>query len=193
MRIALSLVTLALVAVVATGEEQVDNPRYKSWATYKVGTTIKLRTTCTEFVKGKEVDTKTVLMMTVTLKEVTPEKVVVEVITEAVTKTRKITPPPQKQEIPAKISLEAATQPAGVLPGMTATKKGEGDEEMTVAGKTFKAHWVEVQINGPDAKGTTKAWTSDEVPGLVLKAVVKMTRPERTTVTLELVDFKPAE
>jgi L-fucose mutarotase/ribose pyranase (RbsD/FucU family) len=54
------------------------------------------------------------------------------------------------------------------------TTLGEGDETVTVDGKSYKCHWVKVKVvaTKPVAvESTTKAWSSKDVP---LSGMVKM-------------------
>ena len=59
-------------------------------------------------------------------------------------------------------------------------QSGEGDEEIEVAGKKLKCHWVKVnrQIDSPveamKDRSSAKTWFSDEIPGRVAK--IEMTR-----------------
>jgi len=59
-------------------------------------------------------------------------------------------------------------------------RSGEGDEEIEVAGKKLKCHWVLVKrrIDSPVAamkdRSSAKTWYSDEIPGRVAK--IEMTR-----------------
>jgi hypothetical protein len=173
---------VGLLAPAAMAEDTVDNPAYKQWAAFKPGTVTKVQSESVTSVGGKDMTTKTVI--TTTLKEVTAEKVVVEMVIDMDANGQKMTMPARTQDIPAKVA-KTTTQPAGV----TTTKKGEGDEEITVAGKKYKAHWVEYLTASDQVESTSKTWTSAEVPGGVLKSVIETTKPVKSNTTMELVGF----
>ena len=65
------VVLVAGLASMAFAADRVDNPDYKAWAAQKVGTVLKFHTTTTDKI-NRESD------LVRTLKEVTPEKVVLD-------------------------------------------------------------------------------------------------------------------
>ncbi|MEJ2366990.1 MAG: hypothetical protein P8Z49_01225 [Acidobacteriota bacterium] len=79
--------------------------------------------------------------------------------------------PPQT----VKIQLDKTYQP--YTEGMTnakVTKLGEGDESLTVGGKSYPCHWVKVKVSAtkPHAmEAVTKVWTCKTVP---VTGMVKM-------------------
>ena len=186
-----AVLALALAAPVVLGEEKkVDNPQYKSWAAYKPGTMVKQKMTSKMTMGDQETTTKTTI--TKTLKKLTAEKAVLAVVVEINVGGNKITQPAREQEVPAKVAKEAATQPA-VPPGTKMTKKGEGDETITVGGKKYKTHWIEWHMVSDSVETTTKNWTSDKVPGRMVKMTSDMTKPMKVKSTLELVEIKIAK
>jgi hypothetical protein len=180
-----TILAIGFLAPVALAQDMVDNPQYKQWAAFKPGTTSKLQSQSVMTAGGQDVTTKAVI--TSTLKEVTPEKVVIEVAVDMDSNGTKTSIPARKMDIPAKVA-KAATQPASA-PGITTTKKGEGDEEIMVAGKKYKAHWVQYLVASDQMESTSKTWTSDEIPGGILKSVTEMTKPMASKTTMELVEF----
>ena len=177
-KVILAAMVVGMTASAAWCEEMVENPQYKSWAAFKVGTSIKTQTSSVMTVAGNEMANKST--MTTTLKELTPDKAVLEIAMEGM-------PEPQKLEVPAKVAKGTET---GQQPGVTVTKKGEGDEEVTVGGKKYKCHWVENQVTSDQMESTTKAWTCDSVPGKLVKMVTETTKPMTMKATMELVEVK---
>jgi hypothetical protein len=59
-------------------------------------------------------------------------------------------------------------------------RSGEGNEDIEVAGKKLKCHWVLVKrridsvVEAMKDRTSTKTWYSDEIPGRVAK--IEMTR-----------------
>lgn len=182
-----TILALGLLASASMAEDMVDNPQYKQWSAHKVGTLIKVQMTTVTSAGETEMTSK--VTMTTTLKELTADKAVIEIVTEMDVNGQKMTMPAQKQEIPAKVA-KSTTQPTSA-PGVTTTKKGEGDEEITVAGAKYKAHWVEYQMTGETMEATSKTWTTDKVPGGLLKSKTETTKPMKSKTSMELVEFKP--
>lgn len=159
-------------AFAVSAEEKVDNPEYKHWAQFKPGSFAQLKVIAT--VMG----TKTETLTTSTLKELTPEKAVVEmtVVTEAM--GQKTEMPAMKRDVLAKIEKKD-------LPDLD-PKKGKqangteileikkGKEELKVGDKKVATEWVETKIKSADDISTTKIWNSEEIPGRVVKMSTKM-------------------
>ena len=126
-----------------------ENPDYKRWASFKVGSWVKLRTEIESGGNKMALPTETTFM----LLEVDDKQVVVEEVTVN-TLQPKDSP---KQEKARKKTYKATTRKA--------KDEGlkEGDEEIEVAGKKLACHWTEI----PSAGGTGKVWVSPEVPGVV--------------------------
>lgn len=182
----LTLIVCVLgIGSMALGAETVDNPAYKSWAAFKPGTMVKSEMNNTMTVNGAEMATKVTL--TSTLKEVTPEKVVVEVASEASVGERKMPVQVQKAEIMAKVA-PTQTQPAN------AEKVGEGDEQIELLGKKYSAHWMTYVMKVGDAKTTSKMWTVKEIPGGMAKMESKTEGAEvNPQMKMAVVEFKVAE
>lgn len=186
MKTALLALTIALTAsMTLAADDLVDNPAYKQWATCKAGSYVKLAMT-TEMAEANMKAT-----ITMTLKEITAEQAVIEVATEMSMQGKTMSMPAQTQTIKAKVPKDQAG-PTAAPEGATVTKKGEGDEEITVGGKKYKCHWQELDLKGKAAAGTMKVWTAGEIPGGVVKSVMNSTAPAKSTMTMELVEFKSA-
>jgi hypothetical protein len=167
-----------LAAPAARAEDKVDSPIYKHWARFKPGAFSVVRTE--RMAKGPKAEMiEAEFTVTTTLKEVTPERVVVELEIVTVGENEKAEMLPRKQAYPAKIEKDEALK-------MEDPKKGDkvedaevvgveqGEEEIRVGDKKIKCKWLETKSRQGDQTTTTKAWTSDEVPGQVVKMVVTM-------------------
>lgn len=138
---------LLLAAAALLGLQDAENPEYKRWASFKVGSWVKCRTEIDNGGNKMALPVET----TFTLLEVDDKQVVVEEVTVN-TLQPKDSP---KQEKAKKRTYKAARK----------AKEGdlkEGDEEIEVAGKKLACHWTEVAT----AAGTVKTWISPEVPGV---------------------------
>lgn len=133
--------------------QDAENPEYKRWASFKVGSWAKLKTEIENGGNKMALPVET----TFTLLEVDDKQVVVEELTVN-TLQPKDSP---KQEKARKRTYKAAGK----------SKDGdlkEGDEELEVAGKKLACHWTEIKT----AAGGGKFWVSPEVPGVVKMEVV---------------------
>ncbi|MFB3893480.1 MAG: hypothetical protein ACE15C_15815 [Phycisphaerae bacterium] len=170
----LMVVILAMAAAPALAADMIDNPAYKNWAQFKVGASAK--TVQEMAMAGQTTRTE----MTSTLKELTPEKAVIEMKTVAEVAGQKIE---NTQKIEHAAKIEKAAEPT------TKPQMKEGTEEIEVAGKKIKCKWVETTAEQAGTKTTSKVWTSDEIPGLMAKMETKTEGPVSMTTTTKLVEF----
>jgi len=128
-----------------------DNPEFGYWSEHKTGSWVKLKL---------EVDAqgaKIVVEAHHTLLEIGADKVVVE-------QKNKVTANGQAQ--PESTEKEEIFKDKDKNP---VTVEKEGDEEIEVAGKKMKCHW----IDGSQKDGTkVKFWLSKEIPGGIAKGEV---------------------
>ncbi|MBI5724779.1 MAG: hypothetical protein HZA50_12525 [Planctomycetes bacterium] len=172
-------------------KEMVDNPQFKAWFNFKVGATVKYKTTTTAGPMASSAE------QTHTLKEATAEKIVVEVKT-ATTFQGKGKPMENifKMEIPVRIAKNSLPEN---LPDCKMTRKG--DEEVKIGDKTYKCEWKEMETTHGDGDkkfvARQKVWTCKEVPGGLVK--MEMTsggsgeNAPKSEVKTELVEFKAGE
>jgi hypothetical protein len=140
------------------------NPLYDSWASHKPGTSV---TTVSVTDMGTM---KTEAEQVYTLKEVTPEKVVIEMKMSSTMMGTKTEMPPQTMEIPA--TAAAATPPATPATPATPTPGVEtktSEETVKIAGKEYKATCTSTKSDANGMKTEAKSWTSPEIPNMLLK------------------------
>jgi hypothetical protein len=138
------------------------------WGSFKKGSFTKMKTV------NDMGGNKTEMMMTYTLKEVTPDEAIVE--TEMVMANL----PAQKQEMKMPLKAhETKTTADGPKPKT-------GTEEIEVAGKKMKCKWTEMETDAAGSKMVTKTYTCEEVPGFTVKSVTKS--PTMTS-TMEVVEY----
>jgi len=159
--IALSAACLLL----AQGQEK-DNPEYGYWAGCKPGSWVKNRIEMEN--QGKKIEYESVTRLI----EVTPDKVVLEILMKMNTGDRTIDSPPKRHEIKSK----------SVPQGKTVVER---DEEISVSGKTIPCRYHEIETEAAEKKPklTIKAWMSKEIPGGAAKSEVlseQMKGPIRT-------------
>jgi hypothetical protein len=135
--------------------QEKDSPEYEYWASCKTGSWVKTRMEFDNQGKKMEYESVTRLL------EVTPEKVVVETLRRLKTGDQTVDSAPQKTEYKAK-----APQKGKIV--------SEKDDEITVAGKSLKCRYYEIEMDsaGQAGKVTVKAWMSKEIPGGAAKSEV---------------------
>jgi hypothetical protein len=155
----LVLTTAALLAL-----QDQENPEYKRWASFKVGSWVKMKSEIDNEGRKMELPTET----TFTLLEVDEKKVVVEELTVNTL---------QPKDSPKQEKARKRTYPA------TRKQKDEvkeGDEELEIAGKKIACHWIELKSSAASGK----IWTSPDVPGMVRMEVGMVSKSiQRLTAT----------
>lgn len=164
--------------------EAVENPQYRSWARFPVGTVaVQRRVSETEGVEGKTVTTQTTRLL-----EVTPEFVKLE---EQSSSRRydgyEENNPPGTHTVPSRLTLPPGVKKEdfGKHPG--GAEGGEGT--VTVAGRQYAARWYTGKDRNEGGEVSVKTWVSDEAPGRLLKSVSRTTGVNKI-VTVELVEVR---
>ncbi len=141
------------------------------WASFKPGSWVKIKSTTNIETAGAK--NTSVVESKITLLEKTADKVVLQ--TEVTVMGRTTT---TKADFPLKANSDA------VPPGVTVLSKGT--DTVTLAGKTLACKTLESEINAGGNKIHSKAWTSEQVPGALVKSV---TSTKNTQSTAEVVEF----
>jgi hypothetical protein len=149
-----------------------DNPEYKLWSGFKKGAWVKHKMTneMTGFKSEMENTTK--------LEDLTADKAVIETV--MVMSGNKL--PAQKRDVPAKVKTEAAKGDA--------PKPKEGDEEIEIAGKKVKCHWVETTTETNGNKTVAKVWQSKDIPGGMAKMEANTTGAATSKMVMVAVEWK---
>lgn len=165
--------TVAAIAAVAVctsilAADLVDNPRYQSWAKYKPGTLVKMDMVTAA--GGQDMKST----ITTTLKEVTPEKVVLEMKT-SMTIPGMADPMDNVMSMtePAKIEKEKI-KPTNPEQMPNCKVIGKGTEAVKIGDKSYKCDWYEVEMEQQGMKISTKFWTCNDLPDKMVKNDTKM-------------------
>src|SRR5262249_12798856 len=129
------------------------------WGGFKVGSYVHMKTTVSTQVMGKAIDTSTDMKMT--LAELTSDKAILDVETTAMGNTTK-----SRTEIPL-----TATASVGTPQATAGQTPKNGTDTITVAGKSLDCKTVELDTEAGGNKVNSKTWTSDQVPGFLVKSV----------------------
>jgi len=148
------------------------------WGSFKVGSFVKTKTTVSAQVMGRTTDTSTETKTT--LADLTADKAVLDIETTMMGNT-----PKTRTEVPLTGAVQTGATPAGQAPNPTT-----GTDSVVVAGKSLDCKTMEVETDNAGSKVKTKTWTSDQVPGFLVKSVSTSTGAMTSTTTMEVVDFK---
>lgn len=130
-----------------------ESSEFDWWANHKVGSTVKLK------MEAEANGVKILIESTHTLLEVSKEKALVE---------QKTTVSAAGQAQPEEVKKEEILKGKDKNPIKI---EKEGDEEIEVAGKKLKCHWIQ----GTQNEGTKiKFWLSKEVPGGEIPGALKI-------------------
>lgn len=152
--------TIVAAVLALLTQDQIENPEYKGWASFKPGSSVTYRMTV-----GGAAQPGT---QKLTLKSVNENEVVVEM---ELTREGKPAGAPRERKVAAKISA-----------GQTKTAQ-EGEEEIELGGKKLKCRWKLFEKTLGNSKAVTqKVWFHDDIPGMA--AQVEISMPEaRSTMT----------
>jgi len=164
----------------AAAAEQVENPSYAQWADFGVGSSTTM--VMTADAEGNQMQ----MTITVTLKEVTAEKVVVtQSIVVAVggqSNTQSF-----DEEHPKMIDKSALDPDAAAIAD---PQTESGTQKLTFAGAEHECTWYAFSgdVEGTQAKG--KVWTCPKVPGHVVKMQVEAAGQGKFTGTCTAYEVK---
>lgn len=158
--------------------ESFDNPIYKRWAQFPVGSAVVQRTTT----ENRDSPLKTVTDIRYTLKEKTADHLVVEFV--ATTKHpdgRVEKNPPQDNRVQRQFTLPVGAKKA------PERKSEEGEESLTIAGRVYSAKWYKGKDFTEAGELTSQTWSCEEMPGGLVKSISQVAA-RRATITVEVTE-----
>jgi hypothetical protein len=154
------------------------------WSKHEKGTSVTLKTT-----SGGGMTSE--VTVTTTLVEAGADKLVIETSVVSKVNGMEIKAPGTPRDVTKTIELPEGVKKEDLTREKPPGTYEEGTETLKIAGTEVKAKWYKYKA---EVAGTTidaKMWTSDAVPGGVVKAEVTTTAGGVTTTTkTELVEFK---
>ncbi len=161
--------------------ERVENPAYANWAAFPVGTVVE-RKSVTEEIGRPE---KTTTTSTFTLVAKTDTSITLELKTRTTRYDGFVMDnPPDRFSTDRYFHLPPGRKPADPTP------LKEIDTPLIVAGKPYRVRFVESRDRNEGGEVLVKTWTSDAMPGGLVKSITetpgvkKRTTIEATAVTL---------
>jgi len=158
--------------------QKLESPVYKSWSQFPVGTEITIRS-ITE-AKGQSIQTTT----TINLIKITDDAITLESVTVSNATGFEIEEPPQTYKVGRYFRPRG-----GSNPGRSKNPTDEGEEEIEIAGSVYRATWYDTEGKTEAGPSYGRNWYSDEVPGRLLKSVIRVPAADKTT-TVELIEIK---
>jgi hypothetical protein len=162
--------------------EMVENPAYANWAKFKVGTSLTYSSEMQ--MQGMNMKSE----MTQKLATLDADKAQIEMKMRA----NNMDMPPQTITIPAKVEKTQVQPEPALPPGMKGEVKVLGKEKLSVAGKELECQVVQFTSEQDGQKLTGKSWTSEQVPGGLVKTETTLPGDGagRNTMTLTAMDLK---
>ncbi len=180
-----ALALCGLLVSPAVAGEKIDNPQYKHWAQFKVGSFAKCKMVQNVEAGGMKMETTTTT--TTTLKKLSAEKAVIEIEMVTVANGQEMKMPATTQDIPAKIDKP---KPEETKPPKDKPKTKQGKEVLDIAGKKIKTEWTESTMKHAQTTVTTKMWMSEEIPGQMVKMKVNTSGEAKMVSETILIKFK---
>ena len=179
-----SVAALVLAAAAVSAQEKVDNPEFASWSKFKKGTSTTLKVT------AGAAGTNTETVVTTTLVEVGADKLVVETAGASKFNGMEFKTPATKRDVTKTIELPKGTKKEDAAGGKPPGTFEEGTETIKVGGTDVKTKWVKFKTEVDGSKTEGKMWTSEEVPGMMVKMESATTGKIASTMKMELIEFK---
>ena len=170
--------TPAPVPVEILKGERVENPSYRNWVGFPVGTRV-VRRSITEEIGRPE---KTTTISTFTLVEKTDEHITLELKTHTTRYDGLVLDNPSDR-----FSTDRYFHlPPGQSPGKSVTGV-EQDEPITISARTHRVRLVESRDRNEGGEVFVKTWTSDTMPGGLVKSITETPNVKKRT-TIETTD-----
>jgi hypothetical protein len=118
-----------------------------------------------------------------TLVELTPSKAVVEMTVTS----KGIENRPQRLEHRRDFPLMPGMKKEDI--GKPPATSEQGEETIKIAGKDYKTQWYDIKGRVEAGETIARTWTNPDVPGMLLKSVLKVPAADKVT-TLEVIEIK---
>jgi hypothetical protein len=161
----------------AWGQEKLENPEYKAWASFQAGAWVKHRHV------EDSADAVTEREITNRLIELTPERAVLEVEIVKMAHGIRADLRRDRLEIPARIGIDRCSD------RVEDREVKEGEEELTVAGTKLKCRCVEIVEISRSGRSSSKVWSFREVPGEIVNMEFRQEESSLLRITTTLLSW----
>jgi hypothetical protein len=168
----------------AAAQDKFDNPEFASWAKFKKGTSVTLKST------SELMGMTTEVLLTTTLVEIGADKLVVETATVAKVNGMEFKTPATKRDVMKTFTLPKGVKKEEAAAGKPPGTTEEGTETLKVAGVEVKTKWYKYAAEVDKVKSEGKTWMSDDMPGLLVKSEMTITGAFASKTKMEVIEFK---
>ena len=175
---------VALSAGPAVAQDTVPNPEFANWSKFKKGTSVTLKSTSEVMGMTSEV------LITNTLLEAGADKLVIETASVAKVNNMEFKSPPVKRDVPKAVPVPKGLKKEDAAAGKPPGTVEEGTETLKVGGVEVKAKWYKYTADVEKIKTEGKTWTSDDVPGMLVKSEITTSGTIATKTRMEVVEIK---
>jgi hypothetical protein len=179
-----ALAVLAVLPAAVLAQDKVDNPEFANWSKFKKGTSVTLKSSSN--VGGTTSD----VTITTTLVDVAPDKLVLEMTSLVKAAGMEIQGKPMKRDVLKSVPLPKGAKKEEFSGGKPPGTYEEGAETLKVGGTEVKAKWFKYKADIGGTKTDAKLWTSDEVPGMIVKSEMTTTGMFASTTKMEVTEIK---
>jgi len=179
-----TLSLFVLMPGIAAAEDTIPSPEFASWNKFKKGTSVTLK--MTSAVAGMNNETT----VTTTLVETGPDKLVIETASVVKVAGMVIKSPPFKREVAKTVKVPDGIKKEDIQGGKPPGTVEEGTETLKIAGAEINTKWYKVKSEAAGTKTESKMWTSEDVPGLMVKMEATTAGALASTTKLELIEIK---
>ena len=171
---------ICLLSLVGSCQQakQVENPEYNGWKNYKVGAWIKYSVETQAKGSPKLISTRTL-----TLKQLTDTKAIIEEVTENQDEK-------YKDRESVSLAIPARVDEGTDSEGNKFNELSTGTEELSINGNTYTCKWVEVRVGLGDESFKMRIWKSDKVVGGQAKITAEQEKGDQVKTVMTASEWK---
>jgi hypothetical protein len=173
-----------LVGGPAGAQDKVDNPEFANWSKFKKGTSVTLKSVSSFNNMSSEAS------ITSTLVEVGADKLVIEMTSVVKSGGMEFKGEPMKRDVSKTVTLPKELKKEDFAKGKPPGTYEEGTETLKIAGMDVKTKWYKYKADMDGTKTEAKMWTSEDVPGIMVKSEMTTSGAVTTKTTMEITELK---
>jgi hypothetical protein len=183
-RMAAVAALLLLTVGLAGAQEMLPNHEYTAWSKFKKGASVTIK--AVNDAGGMKSET----LITITLVETGPDKVVLDMASTTKANGMEFKAPGMKRDVPKTVTLPQGVKKEDFTSGKPPGTFEEGNETLKVAGSEYKAKWYKSKFEMDKLKVESKTWMSDDVPGGFIKMESSTSGAFTSTSKMEVTEIK---
>jgi len=179
-----AVVLCALAPGLAAAQDKVDNPEFANWSKFKKGTSVTMKSVSSFNNMSSEAT------ITSTLVEVGADKLVIEMASSVKSGGMEFKGEPMKRDVSKTVTLPKDFKKEDFAKGKPPGTYEEGTETLKVGGVEVKTKWYKYKVEMEGTKTEAKMWTSEDVPGIMVKSEMMTSGAVATTTKMEITEIK---